>query len=195
MQCCSVCVEEVNNKNIIKCTYCDYVSCKNCFKRYMIDTKKTTKSCMNCNNIYSRGMLVNIFGMSYIEKMYKNHIKELLFNEEKILIPYSMVIVEKNKVIENVKKQRCELIERYKTLSHTLETFDKIKLQHEIKAYAEYIRYLKQKPIEKEKKLQYKYPCSTINCHGFVNNHWVCKICDKTTCKYCFKIQEENHEC
>ena len=195
MQCCSVCVEEVNNKNIIKCTYCDYVSCKNCFKRYMIDTKKTTKSCMNCNNIYSRGMLVNIFGMSYIEKMYKNHIKELLFNEEKILIPYSMVIVEKNKVIENVKKQRCELIERYKTLSHTLETFDKIKLQHEIKAYEEYIKYLKQKPIEKEKKLQYKYPCSTINCHGFVNNHWACKICDKTTCKYCFKIQEENHEC
>ena len=52
---------------------------------------------MSCNNIFTRGMLITMLGLSYIENMYKNHIKELLFNEEKTLIPLSMITVQKNK--------------------------------------------------------------------------------------------------
>ena len=34
--------------------------------------------------------------------MYKNHIKELLFNEEKTLIPLSMITVKANKEIKKL---------------------------------------------------------------------------------------------
>ena len=158
----------------------------------MMNIKKTTKNCMKCNNIYSRGMLVTIFGMSYIQNIYKDHIIELLFNEEKIYIPMSMIVVERNKEIKNVKKKYLLLSDSYKS---DLNTFDKIKLQYEMKACNAYIKYLKNKPDEKEKRNEYKYPCASIDCNGFVNNQWKCEICDKITCKNCFKIKDINHEC
>tara|TARA_Y100000389_G_scaffold38202_1_gene32532 strand:- start:1166 stop:2341 length:1176 start_codon:yes stop_codon:yes gene_type:complete len=136
-----------------------------------------------------------MLGLSYIENMYKNHIKELLFNEEKTLIPLSMITVQKNKIIKEVIIEKNKLEKEYTNISHTMDTFDRIKLDHEIKAHSVYITHLKSKPIEKNTKIQYKYPCGKIDCNGFVNNQWKCEICDKSTCKYCFKIKEENHEC
>lgn len=189
---CNICIEDLTVNNTVVCNYCEYTTCKKCFQRYLLDTKKTIKNCMNCNNIFTRGMLINMLGLSYIENMYKNHIKELLFNEEKTLIPLSMITVQKNKEIKEI------IIEKYNIINNTylkkLSKFDRIKLEHEIKAHDEYVKYLKTKPVEKTK-IQYKYPCASIHCDGFVNNQWKCEICDKTTCKYCFKIKEENHEC
>jgi len=192
---CSICIEDITSKNTIICNYCDYTTCKDCFKRYLLDTKRTTKSCMSCNNIFTRGMLITMLGLSYIENMYKNHIKELLFNEEKTLIPLSMITVQKNKAIKEVLVEKNKLEEKYKNISDNFDKFDKIKLEQEIKAHKLYISYLKSRPVEKNIKVQYKYPCAKINCDGFINNKWNCEICDKTTCKYCFKIKEENHEC
>ena len=82
---CSICIEDLAVNNTVVCSYCEYTTCKKCFKRYLLDTKRTTKNCMSCNNIFTRGMLITMLGLSYIENMYKNHIKELLFNEEKTL--------------------------------------------------------------------------------------------------------------
>lgn len=197
MTSCSVCIEDINTSYCIKCHYCDYITCKKCFERYLLDIKKTVKNCMNCNNVFTRAMLVNMLGISYIENMYKNHIKELLFFEEKSLIPFSMITVERNKIIRKTKIEINKLREKYSysVLNEDLEIFDKIKLEYEIKACEEYIRVLKNIPSEKDKKIQYKYPCATINCDGFVNNNWKCELCDKTTCKFCFKTKEENHEC
>lgn len=192
---CSICIEELTVNNTVVCSYCEYTTCKKCFQRYLLDIKRTTKNCMNCNNIFTRGMLINMLGLSYIENMYKNHIKELLFNEEKTLIPLSMITVQKNKIIKETIIEKNKLEKEYTNISHTMDTFDRIKLDHEIKAHSVYITHLKSKAIEKNTKIQYKYPCAKIDCNGFVNNQWKCEICDKTTCKYCFKIKEENHEC
>jgi len=194
---CSICIEDLTINNTVVCSYCEYTTCKKCFQRYLLDIKRTTKNCMSCGNIFTRGMLINMLGLSYIENMYKNHIKELLFNEEKTLIPLSMITVQKNKIIREVFIEKTKLEKEYTNIYFTIDTFDRIKLEHEIKAHSVYITYLKSRPIEIEKntKIQYKYPCAKINCDGFVNNQWKCEICDKTTCKYCFKIKEENHEC
>ena len=191
MTTCSVCIEDINSNNTITCNYCDYITCRNCFERYLFETKKTTKNCMSCNNIFTRALLIKMLGKKYIENMYKNHIKELLFNEEKTLIPLSMITVQVNKEIKEIIIEKEKARAEY---SNELSRFDMFKLQHKIKAHDEYIRYLKMKPVEKIK-VQYKYPCATINCDGFVNSKWTCELCDKTTCKYCFKIKEENHEC
>ena len=45
------------------------------------------------------------------------------------------------------------------------------------------------------KKYKYKYPCANNQCNGFVNENWKCDLCEKTTCKHCFIIKEEEHEC
>ena len=51
---CNICIEELNESEIKKCLFCDYITCENCLKKYILDTKKTEKSCMNCKNIFLR---------------------------------------------------------------------------------------------------------------------------------------------
>jgi len=194
---CSICIEYTNTINIALCKFCNFSCCIKCFKKYILDTKKTVKNCMSCNKNFTRAMLVDILGMPYIEKLYKDHIKELLFSEEKTYIPISMIVVDKNKKIKKLKDEYEKLLSKYKLeIENTTEkTLDHFKDYYEIKALEDYIRYLKSKPLEKEKRNQYKYPCATINCEGFVNNVWHCELCDYTTCKNCFKIVNDNHEC
>ena len=101
---CSICIEYTNTINIALCKFCNFSCCIKCFKKYILDTKKTVKNCMSCNKNFTRAMLVDILGMPYIEKLYKDHIKELLFSEEKTYIPISMIVVDKNKKIKKLKQ-------------------------------------------------------------------------------------------
>ena len=97
---CNVCIEEFNTNDIKSCPYCEYEACINCIKKYSIESiKHTDKKCMACKKKFTRHTLVNFFGKSYVNGLYKDHIKELLFNEEKTLIPRSLPVVENNKKI------------------------------------------------------------------------------------------------
>ena len=49
---CNICIEELNENEIKKCLFCNYITCENCLKKYILDTKKTEKSCMNCKNMW-----------------------------------------------------------------------------------------------------------------------------------------------
>ena len=37
--------------------------------------------------------------------------------------------------------------------------------------------------------------CPDAECRGFLNSSWKCGLCEKTTCKECHLIKQENHEC
>jgi len=37
--------------------------------------------------------------------------------------------------------------------------------------------------------------CPDVDCRGFLNSSWNCGLCQKTTCKECHLIKQENHEC
>ena len=85
---CPICCENnIKRGNITTCPYCEYKCCKICMERYIYDIKRTEKNCMNCNRKLTRTILINMFNKRYIDGLYKNHIKEILFEEQKAEIP------------------------------------------------------------------------------------------------------------
>ncbi len=195
---CQICAEDYVSKSIKNCSYCLEQACNNCIKTYTMNLQNTQKNCMFCSTKFNRINLIELFGSTFIDSTdYKNHIKELLFKEERNHIPKSLPIIEKqndikkyNEIIKNLQLEINQDIDN--------EVYDRYSMEYCLKAgklhaYNLYLSNIKNN--KKKERVVYKYPCANNQCNGFVNNHWNCQLCDLTTCKNCFTITEENHEC
>lgn len=201
---CFVCVSEYSKLCIKKCPFCNFECCSPCLKKYINTTLNVEKKCMNCNEKLTRITLISLLGKSYIDTLYKTHIKEILFKEEKMLIPRSLPEIERRKKFTEQKNKVSEMelslennIKEGNTIMNTLEYFQEYNLISAQRQYHSHINILSN-PNNKAnitKTNQYKYPCQNDNCDGFVDNSWKCSICDMVTCKHCHLIVNENHEC
>ena len=197
--CCNICANDVYSSSIKECPYCLEAVCIKCIKHYILDIKNTQKKCMFCYHTFSRAILVQLLGNSYIQgNIYKNHIKELLFQEEKTLIPQSLPIIEQKK---RVNEQYAIINDLGKNLDDKLKngniqnTMEEFNARGVIYSNTLYLNFLKNKSTYK-KNILYKYPCAYNDCDGFVNSNWKCDLCDKFTCKDCFAIKDsEEHVC
>ena len=109
---CNICITTYNRSKHAKitCDYCQYSACRECYQRYLIDTTETAH-CMNCKKAWNRKILVDKFTQSFINKDYKEHMKELLFEKERALLPATQAVVEEIK-IKNVHKKRIKEIKQ-----------------------------------------------------------------------------------
>ncbi len=200
---CNICVESINKEKICKCPFCLYECCTDCLKKYTIENQlKTEKTCMNCHRKFNRTILINLFGKNYIDNLYKNHIKELLFKEEKILIPKILPIItnikEQQKYIQIANQLREDYYD-YDNYSQHRGTLEGYKKFYEITAYESYAKNINtsvRNIISKKNTIEYKFPCANNDCNGFVNSKWICNVCEKETCKHCHILKnDDNHEC
>lgn len=200
---CFVCVSSIIINNIKICNYCNFECCVNCLKIYINSQQKVEKNCMNCKKKFSRSMLVSLFGKNYVDNYYKTEIKEFLFKEEMLLVPKSLPEIEKrkkikeiNEIIDNLNKDYKKAILNNGNLEFTIENYENMyMIQGRIAYYKSQKTILENIQLENVEIKQYKYPCENKDCNGFVDSNWICTICEKTTCKNCRVIKEENHEC
>tara|TARA_B100000795_G_scaffold207426_1_gene160907 strand:+ start:662 stop:2104 length:1443 start_codon:yes stop_codon:yes gene_type:complete len=154
---------------------------------------------MNCKKKHTRSILVNFLGKSYIDKLYKTDITDLLFKEEMILVPRSLPEIKKRKDIRALESKIDTInleFEQKKIDPKTLEYHEEKWLTYGRDTfYRKQIVELKGLTLKTKMIKQYKYPCAGILCNGFVDSSWTCSICDKETCKICHSIKEEGHEC
>jgi len=118
---CNVCCVEVKNiaKNVIKCG-CGFKVCKDCSKRYLLDTIKEAH-CMNCKVGWSTKFLINNFGASWVEGnkegQYRHRRKIVALDREKARLPETLAqlaqIREERKVREEINKIREERQKQY----------------------------------------------------------------------------------
>lgn len=200
---CFICITEVSKSQMTKCLGCEFECCTNCFKYHIENSQKTEKNCMNCKIKMPRSTLVKFLGKSYIDKMYRIDIKELLFKEEMLLVPRSLPEVEKRKNIRSfntkvttIRDSFIKMLENGAISEGTLEYFEERGLMNgRISFYTQQISLLQGISTQAKTIKQYKYPCENSDCNGFVDSNWVCSICEKETCKRCHTIKEVDHEC
>lgn len=200
---CSICISEYSSKFIKNCPFCNFECCSFCIKKYINNTLNVEKNCMNCSKKLSRSILISLLGKSYINTLYNTNIKEIIFKQEKMLIPRSLPEFEKRKEIrlQNVKiKELNNILENnIKNGIIVINTLEYFKHKNDICAHIEFQKYINSSQHNKNTndniKNVYKYPCQYKDCNGFVDSSWKCSICDNITCKYCHIIVEDNHEC
>jgi len=200
---CIICMSKCTPSAIKKCIYCDFECCSTCLKYHVETTLKVEKNCMNCKKRFTRITLINLLGKSYIDKLYRGNIKELVFKEEKMLIPRSLPELERRKKIniglENVKNiEKCfaDKISNGELKNDSIEYYEE---KYKVVAHRQYftnvVSISRDKKDDNLKMKQYKFPCENNECPGFVNTDGYCSLCEKTTCKHCHLIKEDNHVC
>lgn len=177
---CSVCCERVTKRSQVSCHYCDYVTCKSCTKRFILDS--VNPSCMNCKKPWNREVLSEKFGKVFIQKEYKQKRERDLFETEKALMPETQAIATRQKQIKEINQEIVMLQTRIRELKH-----HKLLLEAGVGVVETPEEKKKNGPIIK---------CPVETCRGFVSSAThICGICDTKICKDCREPMGQEHTC
>ena len=83
---CLICVNDMTKNDIISCEMCKNSSCKDCFKRFILDNELKSK-CMHCNAKISREFIIQNLDVDWLKNEYTEFRKKHLFNVEKGKFP------------------------------------------------------------------------------------------------------------
>lgn len=181
---CNICLEKYNKRitidklvyltgNKITCFKCDYSTCTYCTKKFLLDSANDAK-CMNCKHSWDREFLINNFTKVFINKEYKKHREDTLFDREKALIPATMNIINRENQIVDLRKQK--------------EIFRK-KMENQLYDYDVKIWNLENSSGKtKRDKNKFIKKCTSQDCKGFLSSQWKCGLCECYTCKDCHEI-------
>lgn len=206
---CTVCLESFNNKQrrMTTCPSCHYKVCGVCIKTYFT-TSRTSPQCMNCHKPWTHQFLRESLGGTCLKQVYESQ-KTKLFDEQKLLIPYTQEFVQFDnacKKIDDAVNQRYEQIKRLKK-----EIAD---IEHERHVVCRDMRYIahnfqeymanglsrnggsssnSRRALTSEPK--YIQPCGKNNCKGFIKTNGVCGLCNVQYCKECMNEKADDHVC
>lgn len=181
---CSVCCSQ--KVKIIKCQYCEYVSCHDCNEKYILDSINKPH-CMSCKKEFSNAFFYSNFSKAFITKRYKTHREKILFEKEKYLLPATQPEIEK---IFKKEKMREEIM-------NIRRLINELRKQEESIQYNINMMYIGGSIDEKsdEKKEVYICPCPKNDCRGFLSSRYKCGICETQACAECREIKDEIHVC
>lgn len=124
-----------------------------------------------------------------MQKEYKSHRKELLFNVEKAKFPETMPEVETyleiKESIDELRQLRKEIV----AIQHKLAPLKE--RRNELENYKYRLRH--QDAPKKRKKFIKK--CPVDGCKGFLSSGYKCGVCSTKICAKCMEPKDAEHEC
>lgn len=157
----------------MRCDYCEFSGCRGCYERYIRESVEEAR-CMSCKRKWSRAEMSKKFTKKYMEKEYKRHMEEVVYQVE------IQLLGETQRELE-IEKKIVELEELRKEKEKELE-----KISEEI---------LKLRVGEERKRVVYRRKCPGDSCRGYLNENMKCGMCETVVCKSCNEIKNQRHEC
>ena len=178
---CNICAEFYNkvNRKVVKCCACEFASCRDCVKKYMLGSKEEP-ICMSCKVAWDRNFLLEQLGKTFMTKDYRDYREELLVEREMGFLQATQPHVEREIRMEKLKEEIAILREKLP------------KLEKELKE-------LKIHGVVDRKKFIRK--CPNGDCHGFLSSALKCGLCECWACADCREVkgfsteEKELHEC
>jgi hypothetical protein len=185
---CIICDEKFNRSTRIsvKCAYCDFTGCRDCCRKYLMN--ETTPKCMNndCDRVWTREFLRANFTTSFINGEYKKHREEVLFNNEKAMLPATQPLIERKKLEKKYLDDIAELKKQEREIKTQITNL-----------YVEMYRSNTREPTVE--RADFTRACPVENCRGFLSTQWKCGVCDNWTCPDCHEVKglqrDAEHTC
>jgi len=156
---------------------------KDTLKKYMNPPKHiNTEFTRKCKNGNCPGYLNTEWKCGFCNKMscsacYECKMVDHTCNKEVLML------------VENIKKTKMEKVVMDRKLLQ-------VKITQLTNEKTEIERAMRTGRIGRtEKKRLFTRGCPDVDCRGFLNEEWLCGLCEKTTCKECHLIKKEDHEC
>lgn len=181
---CLICAEKLNgsSRKLTKCEFCEFEACLTCCKTYILGEPFAKCMAADCNKEWSRGFIANACGQTFVNKAYKQHREQILYDKERALLPATQQIVERIKMVEQLKQEVKEIdAERLRLMRKKDDLIQTIMRLEDSKQEVERVLFTK--------------ACPSSTCRGYLNTQWKCGLCQITACRECHEIKNEDHEC
>lgn len=185
MEECTICVEPYSKqkRRQIKCEYCDFTACKECFSKWILE--EPSPKCMNnnCEREWTQKFLCEAFGDTFVKTKMKIHRENILFDKERAMLPATQPLVENIIRSEEILDQ---IGEEYKKIRDIERNIFRLRRQRNRIVYGE------NNQVERSKFIK---ACPSPDCRGFLSSQWKCGICQNWTCPDCHEIKGLERDC
>jgi len=134
-----------------------------------------------CGREWTRQFISTVFTGVFLNGPLKSRREELLFDNERALLPATQPLVERAIQVEHGRREMAALNERIRELSIQIRTLatNIYRLEHNQDAVvrAEFVR-----------------ACSAEGCRGFLSTQWKCGICEQWACPTCHVIKGDTRD-
>jgi hypothetical protein len=200
-------------KKIAVCPFCEKAFCHPCAKTYILNETVNPK-CPDCFKPWTRGLLFDLFGQSFMNKDYKRKREHDLFETEKALLPETLDHLLASSRRDLMEKLTPVLEKLTASLNKAINLINKHDENQQFSVYTDKLSQcfnLVQdlpKDIAVQKISHFK--CTNIvsdeQCRGFVVKQtivtngktvvgYVCGICHVKVCKNCREENTSLHIC
>jgi len=115
--------------------------------------------------------LAQTFSYTFINVTLRKHREQLLFEQERALLPATQPIVENIIKSEKIRAEMLELQNRIMEMS------------------MEANRLLNRRNVVGAERAHFVRACPDADCRGFLSSQWKCGICEKWTCPTCHELK------
>lgn len=182
---CPICIETFNKsqRTQVQCTFCDYVACKQCIKRYLLDSTLEA-SCLNCKVGWDPEYIRTIMPKSFLANEYKKFRENMLLSLEESLLPETQAYAN----FQNEMDKEWDELVQLRNLIRTLKDDYNMK-------YNQYYRKYNRGYRAVNEKRQFIMKCPDNECRGFLSTQYKCGQCSKNYCKDCYELKMDGHMC
>ena len=181
---CDICAEKYNASYRLRvtCGYCEFVACRRCCETWLLN--ETVSRCMNatCGQEWTRQFISRNFTKCFVSNKYKTHRENILFDQERALLPATQPIVERIIQYDHLTASMHEIEGR----------ITQLRTEHG-RLRVEQIRLMRNTDTTRERRLFIK-ACPDDNCRGFLSSQWKCGLCEKWACSKCHEIKGEHND-
>lgn len=180
MNTCPICVETYNKSRRAKinCMYCAAEACTQCCQTWILS--ETVPKCMNndCNREWTQKFLSEQFTAVFLNKQYKPHREQVMFDQERALLPATQVLVENRIQAERLKDEITAIQQEIRQLE-----IRRIRMCEQ--------RYILEHPENAavNERRAFVRACPAPDCRGFLSTQWKCGLCEQWTCPHCNELK------
>jgi len=201
---CSVCCEVFNkSKNRPVSCPCLYSQCTKCVQQYLLGTAETAH-CMNCKKPWDMEFLTQNMTKTFVNKTYKTHRENMLFEMERAMFSETMPYVEREVIKTGLREQINDLVQENRITLADLDAVlrlplneaglrEEINLRIKLETNNFEMEFLRRKILlldnrfaaRNQERHQFIWACSATDCKGFLSSQWKCVVCSVWTCPTC----------
>ena len=182
---CDICAEKFNKttREMIDCTFCQFVACKTCCQTYILNS--TQPCCMSpeCAKPWPRKFINEHFSQLFVNKTLKKHRENVLFDQERALLPATQPLVEREIRKEAIVAEISELRNQQMAIQRQINS-----LRRELWAGGV-------APAASSERATFVRACPDGECRGFLSSQWKCGICAKWACPDCHVVKGMERDC
>lgn len=185
---CQICDYNINQstRKQVSCPYCNFDACRTCCETYVLG--ESSSKCMSpqCGRDWTREFIRSAFTGTFIKGKLKEHREQLLYDNERALLPATQPLVERVIKRENIIRQMKDINKQITELR--IKGYE---LQTEL--------YRVDNNTGTVERAEFIKSCPDTNCRGFLSSQWKCGLCEKWACNACHEIKGDTrdapHEC